>query len=289
MQRPPRQRQLATPKRAACRAAGTSFYSGMRLLPRARREAMYAIYAFCREVDDIADGDAPRAGEAARSSQRWRARSTRCSPAAAAPADARSPHPVAPLRPAGARIPRRDRRHGDGCGEPTSARPTGPTLDLYCGWVAGAVGLLSVRVFGVDGERRPRASPHHLGRALQLTNILRDLDEDAARGRLYLPREVLQRHGIAEPRPAGARCADPAPRRRPATRSPRAPKRISREAERHHGAGDRAGAMRRRAGHGDVYRAHPRRLIARGWRPPRPARVHGRKLLWLAVLRYGLL
>ena len=62
------------------------------------------------------------------------------------------------------------------------------TLDLYCDRVASAVGRLSVRVFGLP-EHDGILLAHHLGRALQLTNILRDIDEDAAIGRLYLPRE----------------------------------------------------------------------------------------------------
>src|SRR5271156_2829633 len=66
--------------------------------------------------------------------------------------------------------------------------PDMATLDLYCDRVACAVGRLSVRVFGMD-RAAGLALAHHLGRALQLTNILRDLDEDAALGRLYLPRE----------------------------------------------------------------------------------------------------
>src|SRR4029077_9680232 len=69
------------------------------------------------------------------------------------------------------------------------------TLDTYCGRVAGAVGHLSVHVFGDSGDNAHRVADA-LGRALQLTNILRDLDEDARRGRLYLPREILDRHGI---------------------------------------------------------------------------------------------
>jgi phytoene synthase len=69
------------------------------------------------------------------------------------------------------------------------------TLDLYCARVAGAVGHLSVHVFG-DESNAAHAVAESLGRALQLTNILRDLDEDARRGRLYLPREILYRHGI---------------------------------------------------------------------------------------------
>src|SRR5262249_3008692 len=70
------------------------------------------------------------------------------------------------------------------------------TLDLYCDRVASAVGHLSVRAFGA-GEPEADTVAHHLGRALQLTNILRDLAEDADRGRLYLPRELLEQQGIS--------------------------------------------------------------------------------------------
>jgi phytoene synthase len=77
----------------------------------------------------------------------------------------------------------------------TVAAPGWTTLDLYCDRVASAVGRLSVRVFGMD-EAPGLALAHHLGRALQLTNILRDIDEDAGVGRLYLPREALLAAGI---------------------------------------------------------------------------------------------
>ena len=69
------------------------------------------------------------------------------------------------------------------------------TLDLYCDRVASAVGRLSTPIFGMAREPGRRLA-HHLGRALQLTNILRDLDDDAAIGRLYLPRENLEKAGI---------------------------------------------------------------------------------------------
>src|SRR2546425_11627078 len=84
--------------------------------------------------------------------------------------------------------------------------PDFATLDLYCDRVASAVGRLCVRVFGMDAAPGI-ALAHHLGRALQLTNILRDLDEDAAIGRLYLPREALRDAGITatDPRAALAR------------------------------------------------------------------------------------
>jgi len=75
--------------------------------------------------------------------------------------------------------------------------PDGETLDAYCDRVASAVGRVSVRVFGEAGDAGMKVA-HHLGRAFQLTNILRDLAEDAARGRLYLPRELLEKHGITD-------------------------------------------------------------------------------------------
>ena len=78
--------------------------------------------------------------------------------------------------------------------------PDQPTLDLYCDRVACAVGRLSVRVFGMEHDAGI-ALAHHLGRALQLTNILRDLDEDASLGRLYLPREKLLAAGITSTDP----------------------------------------------------------------------------------------
>ena len=95
--------------------------------------------------------------------------------------------------------------------------PDSPTLDLYCDRVASAVGRLSVRVFGMD-EAAGVALAHHLGRALQLTNILRDLDEDAAIGRLYLPREALRAAGIAATIRSGA--VEPGARRKVCAGSP---------------------------------------------------------------------
>ncbi len=73
--------------------------------------------------------------------------------------------------------------------------PDAAKLDLYCDRVASAVGRLSVRIFGLS-DRNGKDLAHHLGRALQKTNILRDIDEDAAMGRLYLPRENLEAAGI---------------------------------------------------------------------------------------------
>ncbi len=176
------------------RAAGTSFYRGMRILPPDRRAAMYAIYAFCRLVDDIADEPAPieekRAALAA-----WRAR------IAALTRDETCDATTRVLLPAMQRFSLREQDFQaviDGMqtdAETVVVAPSLAELDLYCDRVASAVGRLSVRAFGDSSEAADEVA-HHLGRALQLTNILRDIAEDAARGRLYLPREWLDQEGV---------------------------------------------------------------------------------------------
>jgi phytoene synthase len=183
--------QAAT--QAAARAAGSSFYTGMRILPRAQREAMFEIYAFCRAVDDIADDPGPREPRLAALAQ-WRADID------ALYAGAPPPQLEGLSRAVRGFDLERDDFFAVIAGMEMDVladirAPDYPTLDLYCDRVACAVGRLSVRVFGME---RPAglALAHHLGRALQLTNILRDLDEDAALGRLYLPREALRDVGI---------------------------------------------------------------------------------------------
>lgn len=175
-------------------AAGTSFYWGMRLLPRDRRNAMYAVYAFCREVDDIADGEDSVAQKLAGLAV-WREEIEALY--RESPRHLVSRALLEPMR-------RYDLRRDDFLavitGMEMDARediqaPDLATLDIYCARVASAVGHLSVHVFG-DPSAAAHAVADSLGRALQLTNILRDLDEDAAKRRLYLPRELLERHGI---------------------------------------------------------------------------------------------
>src|SRR5690349_12710656 len=180
-------------------AAGTSFYWAMRLLPRQRREGMYAVYAFCREVDDIADDDAPPAQKQAALAV-WRDEIEALYAGRPRHLVARALRgPVAQFR-----LRREDFQAVIDGMEMDAAEdiraPDLATLDLYCARVAGAVGHLSVHVFG-DSSDAAHQVAESLGRALQLTNILRDLAEDAARHRLYLPREILERHGIrgAEP------------------------------------------------------------------------------------------
>jgi phytoene synthase len=185
----------AIPEDLRKQVSGSSFYAGMRVLPRAEREAMFAIYGFCRLVDDIADdGDAPRPERAA-ALDRWR-RDLDALYAGGAPGQA------ALVGDAVARFKlRREDFEAiiDGMAmdvERDIRWPSLAELDLYCDRVASAVGRLSVRVFGMD-ETPGIALAHHLGRALQLTNILRDIDEDAGIGRVYLPAEPIAAAGIA--------------------------------------------------------------------------------------------
>jgi phytoene synthase len=264
-------------------AAGTSFYWAMRLLPEERRHGMYAIYAFCREVDDIADDDAPAAQKLA-GLDAWRGEIDALYAGRPSRLVAR-----ALLRP----VERYELRRADFLalidGMEMDARsdiraPDAATLDLYCARVASAVGHLSVRVFG---DSRPDAHrvADALGRALQLTNILRDLDEDCRRGRLYLPRDILDRHGIATDEPAAVL-------HHPAL--PAACRELAALAERHFRDADRAmarcsrRAMRPAAVMGAIYHATLRALLRADWRDP-ARRVSLSKPLkaWL-ILRHGL-
>ena len=262
-------------------AAGTSFYWAMRLLPRERRDGMYAVYAFCREVDDIAD-DWPVAERAAGLAA-WHDE-------IAAVYAGRPRHLVA--RALAGPVARFELRQSDfhdvidgmemDAAE-TIRAPDMATLDLYCARVAGAVGHLSVHVFGDPGEAAHQVADA-LGRALQLTNILRDLAEDAERGRLYLPRDLLDRHGIRSDDPTIVL-------RHPAL--PAVCRDLATLALQHFDAAEAAmrrssrRAMRPAAVMGAFYRAMLDALVEAGWRNP-AARVSLSKSrkLWL-VLRHG--
>jgi presqualene diphosphate synthase len=264
-------------------ASGTSFYWAMRLLPEARRNAMYAVYAFCREVDDIADDERPASQKLAALAE-WRGEID-------AVFAGQPRHLVAralrqPVLHYGLR---REDFLAVIDGMEMDAReaiqaPDLATLDLYCRRVAGAVGHLSVRIFG-DPSTAAHEVAEALGRALQLTNILRDLDEDACRGRLYLPREILDRHGIggADPHTVLRHPALPA-----ACRELAALADDHFRASQHAMARCRRRAMRPAAVMAAVYRATLAELVRRGWRDP-AARVSLSKplKLWL-VLRHGL-
>src|ERR1700709_1159787 len=174
---------------ATQKASNSSFYSAMRLTPREQREAMFAIYGFCRIVDDIADDGIGTRPERNAELVKWRVDLDELY-------DGRPPARTEFLVP---HIARYGLRRDDflpviagmdmDVAEDIVA-PDAKTLDLYCERVASAVGRLSIKVFGME-EGPGFQLAHHLGRALQLTNILRDIDEDAAIGRLYLPREYL--------------------------------------------------------------------------------------------------
>lgn len=263
------------------RRAGTSFYRGMRILPPDRRYAMYAIYAFCRVVDDIADepGALPprRAALAA-----WRARVHALYGGATQDALDRV---LARAIPMFALRETDFQAVIDGMEMDCEAivAPSLATLDTYCDRVAGAVGRLSVRAFG-DASPAADQVAHALGRALQLTNILRDVHEDAGRGRLYLPREYLEDAGV--PRDPEFALVHPA--------LPDVCARLAADAREYFAEAwaamrdcDRR-AMRPARLMGATYWAVLRRLERRGWRfLGTPAKLSRPEKLWIAV-RYGL-
>jgi presqualene diphosphate synthase len=264
-------------------ASGSSFYAAMRILPPEQRQAMFQIYSFCRQVDDIADSDGPRAERLA-ALQQWRN-----------DIDALyQGHPPARIKDYVASVEKFGLKREDFLAivdgmemdVPQDMRaPDLATLDLYCDRVASAVGRLSVRVFGLP-EADGILLAHHLGRALQLTNILRDIDEDAAIGRLYLPKERLLEAGITTTDPSKVvsdpalpeACASMVPQvlahfdqadevmRRNSRRAVRAPRIMSK-----------------------YYRAILELLMRRGFVLPRPP-VRLNKMARIAiVLRYGFI
>jgi len=179
---------------ALVKHSGTSFYWGMRLLPPVKRQAMFAIYAFCREVDDVADGDAPTE-QKLRDLDGWRSEIE-----ALYAGQPSGPTTLALLEPVSKfDLPKSEfLLMIDGMEMDARASMTVPSMDeleRYCRAVAGTVGMLSMSVFGQRGHELDRGALA-LAEALQLTNILRDLYEDAERQRLYLPRELLTQYGI---------------------------------------------------------------------------------------------
>ncbi|HEY6579356.1 MAG TPA: squalene synthase HpnC [Rhizomicrobium sp.] len=264
-------------------ASGSSFYMAMRLLPKDAREAMYAIYGYCRAVDDIADDGAGLRVERGAQLDSWR-RDIEGLYAGS------SPPRTMFLNAAVRRYALRKEDFLaviDGMAMDVAEDICAPglaTLDLYCERVASAVGRLSIKVFGMEEQPGFRLA-HHLGRALQLTNILRDLDEDAALGRLYLPRELLEGASVAIADPART-IASPAID--PVCHA------VAGMARQHYR--DANTILRSRPG-GDlraprlmsaVYATILAEMEKQGWSPPRRrARLAKPRLLWL-LLRYGL-
>jgi squalene synthase HpnD len=262
----------------AARVSGSSFYLAMRIMPPKQRQAMFEIYSFCRAVDDIADNGGAREVQVARL-QRWRS-----------DIDAiYGGKPRQRLLALGQAIEAFLLKREDFMAVidgmemdvlATVAAPDWTTLDLYCDRVASAVGRLSVRVFGMD-EEPGIALAHHLGRALQLTNILRDIDEDAGVGRLYLPLEALLSAGITTKIPAEAI----------ANRSiSEACQPVAARAERHFQESEAIFATSPRAVvrtpriMSAAYRLILSQLLARGWEAPRaPVKLSRLRLLWILL------
>jgi len=263
------------------KVAGSSFYAGMRVLPPAEREAMFAIYGFCRVVDDIADDEGAPVAARRAELDGWRAD--------IAALYARQPAGrAAPLEDAVARFglkPDDFIAVIDGMAMDVDGPVRWPdyaTLDLYCDRVASAVGRLSVRVFGMERETGI-ALAHHLGRALQLTNILRDIDEDAAIGRCYLPAEALAAAGIVPESPQQVAGDD---------RLDVAARWLVPHAQAHYRAANAILAGRPQ-GHTLAPRlmeaAYARvlaRMVRQGWRAPRRRVGVNKPLLLLALLRH---
>jgi presqualene diphosphate synthase len=263
--------------------SGSSFYAGMRVLPGPERAAMFAVYGFCRRVDDIADDQQGERAERARQLQAWRA-DIESLYAGGDPGHAEF------LAEA---VRRFDLDKADFLAVIDGMQmdidrdirwPDYAELDLYCDRVASAVGRLSVRVFGM--ERAPGLDlAHHLGRALQLTNILRDIDEDATIGRVYLPIEALQVAGIAPVSPDNL-IADPA---LDAAARWLAGKAVHHFAEAHALLASRPkGRLIAPRLMDQAYSRLLRRMIEQGWwAPRRRVRVSKLALLW-SLLRFSL-
>jgi 15-cis-phytoene synthase len=182
---------------ALTRRSRSNFYYAFLTLPRPRRDALYAVYAFCRTVDDVADLGGDPATQRAELG-RWREDVARCFEPGPAPA-----HPIARQLAAAVRaypIPLAALEAIiEGC-EMDLARvrfETAEELYPYCHRVASAVGLCCIEIFGYT-DPRAREYAVHLGTALQLTNILRDVGADARDGRVYLPQQDLRAFGVSE-------------------------------------------------------------------------------------------
>jgi 15-cis-phytoene synthase len=182
-----------TAKNALTAASGSSFYYAFLFLPRERRQAIGAFYAFCRAVDDVVDEVSDP--QVAHSKLNWWSQEVQRS------FEGQAQHPItqalqphitrfglesAPLQAVidGCRMDLTQNRYLDY-----------PALAQYCHQVASVVGEVAAKIFG-QTDAQTTAYAHQLGLALQLTNIIRDVGEDAQRGRIYLPVNELQRFDV---------------------------------------------------------------------------------------------
>jgi phytoene synthase len=175
------------------RQSGSSFTSSFRLLPREKREAMTVLYAFCREVDDVVD-ECSDAAVARTTLNWWRAEV----------ANIYAGNPQHPVCRALVPVVRRYQLAEEYLLEIIDGMAMDleqpryadfKSLQLYCYRVASVVGLLSAEIFGYR-DRRTLKYAHDLGIAFQLTNIIRDVGEDARRNRIYLPMDEMQQFGV---------------------------------------------------------------------------------------------
>lgn len=262
------------------RQSGTNFYYAFRILPAAKRSAIYALYSFCRVVDDCVD---EAGGEGEAGLRRWSEEVGRCyagTPATGlgrdlAEAVARFPIPRSCFE---------DIVEGCRMDLTTTRYASFEDLRLYCRRVASAVGLATIEVFGYS-QPATRDYAVELGLALQLTNILRDVAVDSARGRLYLPLEDLARFGVGESELLGAAAGG--------ARSPAVTALLAFQADRARGHYQRARALLpaedRRAMvsaeiMGAIYRALLEEIVRRGYplAGPRVALSRPRKA-WIAL------
>jgi phytoene synthase len=214
--------------RALTRASRSNFYYAFLFLPKHKREALYAVYAFCRVTDDLVDEAAGASSDPTQAASR-----TSASPGTLPSAG--TPSPAGIFSSAGTPIERLKawRAELEACFRGEATHPVtqrlaetirtfriprgyfeellnGVEMDLvksryatfadlqqYCYRVAGVVGLMCIEIFGYS-QPATRTYAQHLGTAFQLTNILRDLATDGERGRIYLPQEDLERFGVAE-------------------------------------------------------------------------------------------
>jgi phytoene synthase len=178
------------------RRSGSNFYYSFLFLPRRKRQAIYALYAFCRTVDDAVDQGMAAPSEQRRILAEWRLELARAF-------EGRPTQPIALHLAEVVRTFPVQRQHLetilDGVEMDIEKRRYASFDELfeYCYRVAGAVGLACIEVFGYT-DARARDYAINLGVALQLTNILRDLRTDAERGRIYLPQDEIRRFGYSE-------------------------------------------------------------------------------------------
>jgi phytoene synthase len=180
---------------AVTKQSGSNFYYSFYFLPADRRDAMYTVYAFCKEVDNAVD-EAPAGSDPREAVRTWRA-------------EVSSIYLGTPTHPAGISLAEHVKRlaipreyldeliNGVEMDLTTTRYVTFDELSKYCYRVACVVGLICLHIFGT---RDPRAKDYavNLGMAFQLTNILRDIGSDADRGRIYLPLEDLKKFGCPE-------------------------------------------------------------------------------------------